>query len=214
MKGEEVDESALPVLPEEANAPKRFVHTKSGKAPVVHTLLSRYGHLASNNVSKTKFNSLEALKERYDKAPAAGAGVKVKKEAAAAAASMDDEAASSSASKLPSTMARRSRGRDRTSRAVTGSAAVKVEGEDGMGDDLAASAAASSSSSSAAGPSGVGPIDVEDLGEDNDDKIRYGEFGKPAHTRQDKSRSKHSRNRSKSKSKSGFLNWNKLASSA
>ena len=206
-----MDESALPVLPEEANAPKRFVHTKSGKPPVVHTLLSRYGHLASTNVSKTKFNSLEALKERYDKVPV-GAGVKVKKEAPAAASMGDDEAASSSAAaKLPTTMARRSRGRDRTSRAVTGSA-VKVEGEDSMGDDLAASSA--TSSSSAAGPSGVGPIDVEDLGEDNDDKIRYGEFGKPAHTRQDKSRSKHSRNRSKSKSKSGFINWNKLASSA
>lgn len=189
MKGEEVNESAIPQLPEDSNAPKRFEHTRDGKAKRVHTLASRYGHLANNNVSITKFNTLEALKEKYDKKPAA---VKVKKE--------ESSEAGAASAKLPTTTAqRRSRGRDRTSRSVTGSSsadAVKVEDDEEMGDATAASADE--------------PVDIDD------DAVRYGEFGKPAHERagQAKIRSKLARKRSKSKAKGGFLNWHNLAASS
>lgn len=198
VEGEEVDESALPVLPEDANAPKRFAHTKDGKPPVVHTLKSRYGHLAHTNVSITKFNTLEALKERYDKKPA-GQQVKVKKEE-------DDEelpsAAAAAEQKLPTTMAqRRSRGRDRTSRSVTGSSAAEP-------------AAAAAAAESVKVESGDEMADGEEVVDLEDDSVRYGEFGKPAHVRQSVKRSKLARKRSKSKSKNGFLSWHNLAASS
>jgi hypothetical protein len=194
IEGEEVDESSLPVLPEVANAPKRFAHTKDGKPPRVHTLQSRYGHLAHTNVSITKWNTLDALKEKYDKKPG-GSGVKVKQEE-----EEDMTVVEEPKQKLPTTMAqRRSRGRDRTSRSVTGSSAADT-------------AAASASAAASAVPVKVEGEDdnMEDASEEvvdlDDDTIRYGEFGKPAHVRQSVIRSKLSRKRSKSKSKGGFLN--------
>lgn len=110
----------------------------------MHTLQSRYGHLVNNNTCVTKFNTLEALSERYDKEPI----VKVEKKTAEKRT-------------LPSTLTRRrsGRGRDRTEKAVTGSAAesaVKVEEEE---DDT-----------------------MEDAVDENDidrDQIRYGDYGKP-----------------------------------
>jgi len=204
VKGEEVDEAAIPVLPEDANAPKRFEHTRDGKAPKKHTLLSRYGHLAHSNVSINKWNTLAALKERYDKHPA----VKVKEDDMAA----DEPAAAAATPKkaLPSTMAqRRGRGRDRTSRSVTGSTPVKAEGveDDESMDDASASAAAISASAAAATAS-------EDAGDLDDDTVRYGEFGKPAHQRRDLARSKLARKRSKSKSRNGFINFHNMAASS
>ena len=38
IKGEVVDESTIPQLPEDANAPKRFAHTRDGKPPVLEAL--------------------------------------------------------------------------------------------------------------------------------------------------------------------------------
>jgi hypothetical protein len=211
VKGEEVDESAIPRLPEDANAPLRFEHTRDGKAKPKHTLLSRYGHLARNNVSITKWNTLEALKERYDKQPV-GAGVKVKKEEMAD----EPEVVTPKKAGLPSTMSqRRSRGRDRTSRSVTGSSATPVKVEDDEDNAMgAAAAAAPAASASAAAAAAAVDDDDEDEADLGDDSVRYGEFGKPAHTRRNLARSKLGRKRSKSKSKNGFVNWHNMAASS
>jgi len=215
IKGEEVDESQIPQLPEVAHAPKRFVHTRDGTPHRVLTLKERYGHLAKSNTCITKFNTLEALKERYDKQP--GVPSKVKKEEGATASSSSSSSSSSSTPRtLPSTVAARrsNRGRDRTAKAVTSSSSadvtVKQEPTDeSMADEPSSAAAAAAE-----------PIEVDgdeedmDEEEDDDDKIRYGEFGKPAHMRRSKMRSKLARKRSKSKGRGGFLNWHNLAATS
>jgi hypothetical protein len=172
VKGEEVDESALPVLPEDANAIKRFVHTRDGKAPKVHTLKSRYGHLANNNTCITKFNTLEALSEKYDKVP------RVKKEGDSFVKKKKTTPADKEAT-LPSTMTRRrtGRGRDRTAKPVTGSDLTVKEEE---------------SKEEAEMTDANGAEEDAEMVDDNDidrDQVKYGEFGKPAHERKSKVRS-------------------------
>lgn len=209
IQGESVDESTLPVLPEKANAPVRFEHTRDGKAPFRHTLATRYGHLVNNNTCVTKFNTLDALKERYDKAPA------VKKEEG-----MDTGSSSSSVTpalrkkklssaakqaELPSMLTRRrsGRGRDRSEKSIAASSTpVKAEQVD---DDDAAMADDNEEQ------------EVEEIDDKDDidrDQIRYGDYGKPVRERKSVIRSKLARKRSKSKSKGGFLNWHNMAASS
>lgn len=205
IQGEKVDESALPVLPEKANAPVRFEHTRDGKAPFRHTLQTRYGHLVNNNTCVTRFNTLEALKEKYDTVP------QVKKEEGVEqpAAASDKKKKLSSADKakqLPSLLTRRmsGRGRDRTAKPVTGSTPVKQEdGDEAMadGDDEEATAAPASAAVE---------VDAEEM--EGDDQVRYGEYGKPAHVR--RSKSKLSRRRAKSKGRNGFLNFHNMAATS
>lgn len=203
IKGEEVDEAQIPQLPEKANAPSRFQHTRDGSAPVRHTLRSLYGHLAESNTCVTKFNTLEALKERYDKQPS----VKKEEESSLTPAlrgkklSVADKQAA-----LPGMLTRRrsGRGRDRSEKVVASSTPVKSEpGADADGDaDMDAEAANDA-------------VEVDDEEDDPDsDKVRYGDYGKPVRQRRSMARSKLARRRSKSKSKSGFLNWHNMAASS
>lgn len=198
VNGKEVDEAAIPQLPEKANAIKRFEHTRDGKPTVVKTLKARYGHLVNNNTCVTKFNTLEALSEKYDKEP------QVKKEPIA-----PKKKAADAKKTLPSTLTRRregrGRGRDRTAKAVTGSE-VKEEGAEDEED-----AEMEVTDEATGGDQDVEVIDDADI---DRDQIKYGEFGKPAHQRRSMVRSKLARKRSKSVGKNGFLNWHNMAASS
>lgn len=189
--GKDVDESSVPQLPELSNAPKRFVHTRDGKPQQVMTLKARYGHLHNNNTCITKHNTAEALAERYGDMPQ----VKVEEPVAV----VEEKKSKTKKADLPSTMTRRrSRGRDRTTKQVAGSA-VKQEGEEDDEDMMDTTAAATAMTTDA-----DAVVDEDDI---DRDAVKWGEFGKPAHQRKIKVRSLLARKRSKSKGKNGFLNW-------
>jgi hypothetical protein len=197
--GDHVDEADVPQLPEEINAPKRFVHTRDGKAPVHLTLTQRYSHLATHNTCLTPFNTKAALDERYP-------DVAVKKEKTDSARPARTPLAAAPAAAATSTPpARRTRGRDRTAKTVTGSspaaaaAAVKQEQRQGGVDDV--SMDEDGNDGSAAATALV--VDDNDDGDDADITDTTAEFGRPAHLRRSKMHQLLRKKRSGSKARSG-----------